>query len=93
MEISLGNDWYLGKDQHNWILMRAIPVEKGKNAGSVRMATIGYYPNVQLACKAVIEKSVGDEGIKTMQEIKQFIEVSTRSICDAIEKSKGKLVV
>ena len=93
MEISLGNDWYLGKDQYNWILMKSIPIKEGKNAGGVRMATVGYYPNVELACRAVVDKDIGSSGIKTMEELKSVVDASTRSLCDAVKKAQGKLVL
>ena len=91
MNISLGNNWYLGKDQYNWLVIKAIPVEKGVNAGSMRMATMGYYPNIELACKACVEKNLDGVLINSMQELKDEIVKSTERICDAIREAKGKL--
>lgn len=83
MEINLGNDWYISKDNYNWILSKKQEIKEGKSKGGYRLATAGYYNSIEQLIRAAIEKDVADPQIRTLVDLKQHLD----RICNDIKQT------
>ncbi|MDD5008395.1 MAG: hypothetical protein PHC68_08400 [Syntrophorhabdaceae bacterium] len=80
---------------HNWIIEQRCEIKNGVHAGGFRWTTLGYYPDVSLACSSLFEKHLDlitrEKGKRRMKELLQELPECVSRILDACQQLKTQL--
>jgi uncharacterized Rossmann fold enzyme len=90
MYISIGKDYIITSDPLNIILNKRY-VKKDKDENIVdenALRPIGYYPNLELACKALLNKEINASEVKTLNSLMSLIIRTEELITQAVEEAK-----
>jgi hypothetical protein len=88
MEVDIGDDYVLGRDEYCWRLMHRVVNKRGNNVGASRLETLGYYPTIELTLKACVEKKLPSLALNSVKDIVEAINSSTRLIKEFLSNAK-----
>jgi len=84
MNIEIGNNFVITSDRHNVILNEKITRKNGKNAGEVRLKTIGYYATLTGCLEGLVDYSVRMSKATTVEELMREIKDLKKMIKDKL---------
>jgi len=90
MYISIGKDYVITSDPLNVILNKRY-VKKDKDDNIVdenALKPVGYYPNLELACKALLHKEINASEVKTLNRLVALIVRTEELITEAVGEAK-----
>lgn len=90
MYIPIGKDYVITSDPLNVILnKRYIKKDKDENVVDENaLKAIGFYPNLELACKALLHKEINASEVKTLNSLLSLIVRTEELITQAVEEAK-----
>jgi len=88
MNIMIGNDYKLTADMHNVILnRRTMTIVDGVEVPSDNFKQIAFYPNVPIACAALLTKDIlSSSEAESIQELMEFVKMTEEQILTAVKE-------
>lgn len=85
MKIKLTGDYYITRDQYNWMLNKRRKIEKGKRAGEYTYTTVGYYGKLRACIIGFLDKISLDETYSGDYDLMTYVEHCERAMDDTAD--------
>lgn len=73
MTIKINEQWRIETEPLNYMLQKSRVIKEGKKEGQRVWDTIGYYPTLELAYKALTTKGLASEDLQGIDEIVDYL--------------------